>query len=158
MLGGGLLPGTLTVVMGATGIGKSQLGLSFAHQGKQDEQEAGILFDMTSRGDSQNHRDYAKRLFNWDLKSKSLQERVDLTTVWDRESSRRDYMHIFETSGRRVTASDLDSDQWRQVEVRTGKEARSSDRILLWQLHPRRAALRHRWSRTNHQGFRFDSI
>ena len=73
MLGGGLLPGTLTVVMGATGIGKSQLGLSFAHQGNQDEGEPGILFDMTSRGDSQNHLDYAKRLFNWDLKSKSLQ-------------------------------------------------------------------------------------
>jgi len=27
MLGGGLLPGTLTVVVGSTGIGKTQLGL-----------------------------------------------------------------------------------------------------------------------------------
>ena len=33
MLGGGLLPGTLTVVYGATGIGKTHLGLTFAHQG-----------------------------------------------------------------------------------------------------------------------------
>ena len=30
LLGGGLLPGTLTVVVGATGIGKTQLGLQFA--------------------------------------------------------------------------------------------------------------------------------
>ena len=29
-LGGGLLPGTLTVVAGATGIGKTQLGLKWA--------------------------------------------------------------------------------------------------------------------------------
>ena len=28
MLGGGLIPGTLTVVVGATGIGKTQVGLA----------------------------------------------------------------------------------------------------------------------------------
>ena len=33
MLGGGLLPGTLTVVYGATGIGKTHLGLAFASHG-----------------------------------------------------------------------------------------------------------------------------
>ena len=33
LLGGGLLPGTLTVVMGATGIGKTQLGLGYANAG-----------------------------------------------------------------------------------------------------------------------------
>ena len=32
-LGGGLLPGTLTVVVGASGIGKTQLGLQFARAG-----------------------------------------------------------------------------------------------------------------------------
>ena len=65
MLGGGLIPGTLTVVCGATGIGKTQLGLQWTYQGKLQEGEPGILFDLTSRGDSQNHRDYAERLFNW---------------------------------------------------------------------------------------------
>jgi len=30
LLGGGLLPGRLAVVVGATGIGKTQLGLQFA--------------------------------------------------------------------------------------------------------------------------------
>ena len=34
MLGGGLLPGTLTVVYGATGIGKTHLGLTFADHGR----------------------------------------------------------------------------------------------------------------------------
>ena len=34
MLGGGLLPGTLCVVYGATGIGKTHLGLHFAHAGE----------------------------------------------------------------------------------------------------------------------------
>ena len=43
-LGGGLLPGTLTVVMGATGIGKTQLGIAFANQGRRQEGETGILF------------------------------------------------------------------------------------------------------------------
>jgi KaiC/GvpD/RAD55 family RecA-like ATPase len=33
MLGGGLVPGTLCVVYGATGIGKTHLGLHFAHAG-----------------------------------------------------------------------------------------------------------------------------
>ena len=60
-LGGGLLPGTLTVVMGATGIGKTQLGSRLC-QCRQHEQEGqrGILFDLTSRGDSQNHAEYAQ--------------------------------------------------------------------------------------------------
>ena len=53
MLGGGLLPGTLTVVMGTLGIGKTQLGLAFANAGGR-EGERGILFDLTARGDSQN--------------------------------------------------------------------------------------------------------
>ena len=31
LLGGGLLPGTLTVIAGATGAGKTQLGLAWCH-------------------------------------------------------------------------------------------------------------------------------
>jgi len=37
MLGGGLLPGTLCVAYGATGIGKMHLGLHFAHAGETAE-------------------------------------------------------------------------------------------------------------------------
>ena len=67
LLGGGLLPGTLTVVVGATGIGKTQLGLQFANAGAKQDGRRGILFDMTSRGDPQSHGDYAARMFDWRL-------------------------------------------------------------------------------------------
>src|SRR5439155_20708937 len=67
LLGGGLLPGTLTVVAGATGIGKTQLGLQFARAGQGQEGRCGIIFDMTCRGDSQSHADYARRIFGWEL-------------------------------------------------------------------------------------------
>ena len=67
MLGGGLLPGTLTVVYGATGIGKTHLGITFAVNGERYEGSRGVIFDMTARGDSQRHQEYAKRLFGWEL-------------------------------------------------------------------------------------------
>lgn len=113
MLGGGLLPGKLTVVLGATGIGKTQLGISFANQGFSQEKERGVFFDLTSRGDSQNHRDYAKRLFGWDLTQAPVGRRVEADAVWDRDRVRRDVMHLFQDAGRRVTSGDMDADQWR---------------------------------------------
>ncbi|HEV8440888.1 MAG TPA: ATPase domain-containing protein [Methylomirabilota bacterium] len=67
MLGGGLLPGTLTVVYGATGIGKTHLGLGFAHHGRMADPAPGLLFDMNARGDSQQHHEYAARLYGWRL-------------------------------------------------------------------------------------------
>ncbi len=69
MLGGGLFPGSLTVVYGATGVGKTQLGLTFAANGEQCEGQRGIVFDMTARGDSQRHDEYARRLFGWELQA-----------------------------------------------------------------------------------------
>ncbi len=68
MLGGGLLPGTLTVVYGATGIGKTHMGLAFCHHGRRAEGRPGLVFDMNARGDSQQHHAYAARLYGWDLK------------------------------------------------------------------------------------------
>src|SRR6266498_5175974 len=67
MLGGGLLPGTLTVAYGATGIGKTHLGLLFAQHGHRQDGAPGLLFDMNARGDSQQHREYAARLYGWRL-------------------------------------------------------------------------------------------
>ena len=64
-LGGGLLPGTLTVIAGATGAGKTQLGFRWADSGRAEEGHRGVLCDLTSRGDSQNHARYASRLFDW---------------------------------------------------------------------------------------------
>ncbi len=67
MLGGGLLPGTLIVVYGATGIGKTHLGLTFAEAGREADGARGIVLDMNGRGDSQQHDEYAARLFSWSL-------------------------------------------------------------------------------------------
>lgn len=113
LLGGGLLPGTLTVVAGATGIGKTQLGLHFASQGAHQERERGIIFDMTTRGDSQNQDEYARRLLHWNMTQQPANEPVDPVLVWQRERARRDYLHIFERTGRRVTRNDLGDDDWK---------------------------------------------
>ncbi|MFQ5521435.1 MAG: RAD55 family ATPase [Candidatus Methylomirabilia bacterium] len=67
MLGGGLLPGTLAVVYGATGIGKTHFGLTFAHHGRLVDEAPGVVFDMNARGDPQQHHAYAERLFGWRL-------------------------------------------------------------------------------------------
>src|SRR5437773_11283740 len=65
MLGGGLLPRTLTCVYGATGIGKTHLGLTFAEHGRVAAGARGIVLDMTGRGASQQHDEYAARLAGW---------------------------------------------------------------------------------------------
>src|SRR6478735_1737331 len=96
MLGGGLVPGTLTVVMGATGIGKTQLGLQFAEAGRRQEGERGIVFDMTSRGDAQNHVDYARRMFDWTMTSRSVDDSYLPEDIWNRDRMRSDYFHIFD--------------------------------------------------------------
>jgi KaiC/GvpD/RAD55 family RecA-like ATPase len=67
LLGGGLLPGTLAVVYGATGIGKTHLGLTFGAHGRAADGAPGLVFDMNARGDSQQHHAYAQRLFGWAL-------------------------------------------------------------------------------------------
>lgn len=116
-LGGGLLPGTLTVVLGATGVGKTQLGLQFASHGQQQEGERGIIYDLTSRGDSQNHRDYARSQCNWQLTELDADAPFDPDAVWQPEAARRDYLHIFSRGGRRVTLSDLSHDEWREFKA-----------------------------------------
>ena len=122
LLGGGLLPGTLTVVMGASGIGKTQLGVTFANHGLQQEQERGIVFDLTSRGDSQNHSEYAKRLCDWTFSEHLVADRADITGLWDKQTTRRDYMHVFRHSGRRVTAGDMSTDDWREWQYEQAKK------------------------------------
>lgn len=111
LLGGGLLPGTMTVVLGATGIGKTQLGIHFANAGVQQEGERGIFFDMTSRGDSQSHADYAKRMYDWTITEQSPDVPLLMSELWERSKARRDSLHVFKQTGKRVTLSDLDDDQ-----------------------------------------------
>jgi KaiC/GvpD/RAD55 family RecA-like ATPase len=130
ILGGGLLPGTLTVVVGATGIGKTQLGLQFAHAGTQQEQRPGVIFDMSARGDSQSHAAYAERMFAWKLAAVDAGANVDFTDFYGSERDFGDYLHIFNYQGRRVTKRDLDWDDWRNWQAELNSRLRAAIAFL----------------------------
>ena len=112
LLGGGLIPGTLTVLAGATGAGKTQLGLRWANAGLEAEGRRGALCDLTSRGDAQNHAAYALDQFAWKIIPASIEEPFDPAAVWDLSRPIGDYFHPFARSGRRVTRRDLEPDDW----------------------------------------------
>ncbi len=114
LLGGGLLPGRLTVVLGATGIGKTQLGLQFAEAGRRQEGRAGIVFDMTARGDSQSHTEYAQRMFDWPLVAVNASAKPALGDFFSPDRQHVDYLHVFDRRGKRVTRGDLDFDAWHE--------------------------------------------
>src|SRR5215470_6228892 len=92
LLGGGLLPGLLTVVSGATGIGKTQLGVQFAAAGQSQEGHRGIIFDMCARGDGQSHAEYARRMFDWQLSVADPARPPDLNHFFDSLGSLGDYL------------------------------------------------------------------
>jgi KaiC/GvpD/RAD55 family RecA-like ATPase len=110
-LGGGLLPGTLTVVVGASGIGKTQLGLQFAQAGLGQEGRRGLIFDCSARIDPQSHAPYAQRMFRWTL-SEHPPARFDPPGYFAPERPVGDYLHVFDHQGRRVTQSELGFDAW----------------------------------------------
>jgi KaiC/GvpD/RAD55 family RecA-like ATPase len=114
LLGGGLLPGTLTVLVGATGIGKTQFGLQFAQAGRQQEGRAGIIFDMTSRGDPQSHAQYAERMFGWSLRQVDPDKHPELLGFYSSDRQPGDYLHVFNYQGRRVTRRDLEFESWQE--------------------------------------------
>jgi hypothetical protein len=120
VLGGGLQPGTLTVVRGATGVGKTQLGLCFLNAGRDQEGTLGIVLDMGSRGDSQQHAAYARRLFGWELAT----GQVDLAGVWNGDFRRVDYLNPFGYLGQRVLRDELNEDQWRAWKLRINENLR----------------------------------
>ncbi|MCE5303354.1 MAG: recombinase RecA [Planctomycetaceae bacterium] len=121
LLGGGLLPGTLTALVGSTGIGKTQFGLQFAQAGLKQEGSRGIVFDMCSRGDSQSHADYARRMFDWLLRPVDPERPLDLDRFYAPALPRGDYLHVFDQCGGRVTRADLDADAWRQWQAELGR-------------------------------------
>ena len=132
LLGGGLIPGTLTVVVGATGIGKTQLGLQYAHTGDEQEGCRGIIFDCSSRGDSQSHAEYARRMFDWRLAAADAGRQVEVDQFFadprnaTEGVSYSDYLHIFDYHGRRVTRRDLDWDEWRNWQAELNSRLRAA--------------------------------
>lgn len=112
LLGGGLLPGTLTVVVGASGIGKTQFGLQFANAGQQQDGQRGILFDMNARIDSQSHAEYARRMFGWQLQAVNSSVQPDLQNFYAPDCRHGDYLHVFDKGGRRVTQREAGFDAW----------------------------------------------
>jgi KaiC/GvpD/RAD55 family RecA-like ATPase len=125
-LGGGLLPGTLTAVVGSTGIGKTQFGLQFAEAGLRAEGSRGVVFDMCSRGDSQNHADYARRMFDWELQPVDPERPLELENFFSPALPRGDYLHVFDQHGRRVTRADLDFDAWRDWQAELSRRLNAS--------------------------------
>ena len=106
-LGGGLLPGTTTVVVGASGIGKTQLGVQFAAAGAAQEGRRGIIFDLTSRGDSQNQTGYARRIAGWTPAPAVPTFHPELHHFFDTDRRFGEILNIFGGLGRRVTRQDL---------------------------------------------------
>lgn len=126
LLGGGLLPGTLTVVVGSSGIGKTQLGLQFLRAGLAQEGRPGILFDMSARGDPQSHAEYAQRMFGWELQLVPPEEHVAVDGFFRPERRFGDYLHVFEHRGQRVTRADLDFDAWQEWQAELGRKLAAS--------------------------------
>lgn len=122
LLGGGLIPGTLTVVVGATGIGKTQLGLQFAEAGHRQEERRGILFDMTSRGDPQSHADYAKRMFDWRLESVNPEAAPQLDRIFDADFHPGNYLNIFRYAGKRVARGDLSFEEYQEWQAELARK------------------------------------
>lgn len=122
-LGGGILPGTMTVVLGATGIGKTQLGTHFC---QHDATDPGVIFDMSSRGDGQNHFGYSERMYQKQLTPVDCQHHFDVAEVVDVDKFIGDYLHVFEMTGQRVTKRDMEMEQWRDWQAELNRKLHTS--------------------------------
>ena len=109
-LGGGLLPGSLTMVIGATGVGKTQFGMHFGEAGKFAEGQRAAILDLSSRGDSQNHSGYTSQLF--DVQLTTLDPRIEVLVDPFEHGRPADILPFLGYGGRRVLRSQLDVDEW----------------------------------------------
>lgn len=110
-LGGGLVPGTLTVVVGATGVGKTQMGLHWLHQAGRAGPANGAIIDLSSRGDLQNHQDYADRMFRWPLRQEPLRL-LSPQQIFSADQRPETLLPFLGYEGRRVLRSQMDAEDW----------------------------------------------
>lgn len=89
-----------------------------------------MIFDVSARGDSQNHVQYAKHIFGWGLSCVAGQERVDLGDFFADGRNCGDYLHVFDYHGRRVTKQDLDWDEWRNWQAELNAKLQSAIAFL----------------------------
>jgi KaiC/GvpD/RAD55 family RecA-like ATPase len=130
-LGGGLRPGTLTVIAGATGVGKTLLGLHWAANGLAHENARGVLVDLTSRGDPQNHTDYARSRLNWPLNVAKPPQSSDVESIWSESREQPgELLHPFAGTARRATKPDLDIDAWDAWKRDLARVLHTSSRFL----------------------------
>lgn len=111
-LGGGLLPGTLTVIVGATGIGKTQFGMHFVQAGVETDGQAGAIVDLCSRGDSQSHREYLGRMFEAALVEESASKLADTSMVAPGLIDHVDRLSVFPRIGLRTGRKQLEDREW----------------------------------------------
>ncbi|MEM8736236.1 MAG: ATPase domain-containing protein [Planctomycetota bacterium] len=112
-LGGGLLPGTLTMVIGATGVGKTQLAMHFLHSTDSISNASGFrgaIIDLSSRGDSQNHDGYGQRMFQAELTTADPSQEMRYEPFGDAVPEH--VLPFLGYGGRRVLRSQMDVDQW----------------------------------------------
>ena len=74
----------------------------------------GVICDVTSRGDSQNHAAYARGFSAGNPRLPVSTCTRDLERAWDFSRPIGDYFHPIDRAGRRVTRADLDDDQWHE--------------------------------------------
>jgi hypothetical protein len=112
-LGGGLLPGSLVLVVGATGIGKTQLAMHFSHSGLTGEGRRAAIIDLSSRGDSQFHAGYVQRMFGSALSLRDVanSQLGDPSQCFSGPPP-ADVLAFLGYGGRRVLRSQLDTDAW----------------------------------------------
>ncbi len=109
-LGGGLLPGTLTLIAGATGVGKTQFGMHFLTADAKQNGPLGTIIDLSSRGDSQNHDGYTQRMFGRQLTTASIAGNELQCPFQNGRPS--DVLPFLGYGGKRVLRSQMDVDDW----------------------------------------------
>lgn len=98
------------MVIGATGVGKTQLGMHFGEAGRTAEGHRAAILDLSSRGDSQNHSGYTTQLFGTPLST--IDPRSETLVDPFTHGRPSDVLPFFGYSGRRVLRSQLDVDEW----------------------------------------------